>query len=120
MRRLIIIGMIIYTLLGFSLASIPFTNLNISDGSMLVEYGLPLRWMTVHRGLPGDISRPGAVEWWRTDKRSFSLLSFMFDVGIAALAGLLLTMLSVRVWKCGPGRLEKGEKARGNGVRLEE
>lgn len=99
MKRVIIISMIIYTLLGFGLGSIPFSNVNKSEGSMLVEYGLPLRWLTVHRRLAGDKSRSASKEWWETDKLSFKLSGFIFDVATAALIGVVPAVLTVRVWQ---------------------
>jgi len=101
MKRVIIISVVIYTLLGFGLGSIPFSNINKSEGSMLVEYGLPLRWLTVDRRLAGDKGRSASMQWWKTDKRSFKISGFVCDAAIAALAGVVLTVLTVRVrqWK---------------------
>ena len=99
MKRVIIISMIIYTLLGFGLASIPFSNINKGEGSMLMDNGLPIRWLTVHHRLAGEKKRSASKEWWETDKLSFKLSGFIFDVATAALAGVVPAVLTARVWQ---------------------
>jgi hypothetical protein len=96
MKRLIIISFVLYTLLGFGLGSFPFRNVDKSEGSLTVEYGLPFRWLTIHRRIAAEKTRAAAADWWQTEKYSWKLSSLLIDVAIAAFAGSALTMLTVR------------------------
>ena len=53
-KPLVIASMILYTTLVFGLLSIPRSNIDRSEGEMLKEYGLPLRWLVIHRRLATD------------------------------------------------------------------
>jgi len=84
--------------LGFGVGSIPFSNVDKAEGSLLVEYGLSLRWLTVYRHIASsDNTHPTSTNLWKTDKFSFELSSLVLDVAVAALAGGVLTLLSVRI-----------------------
>jgi ABC-type transport system involved in multi-copper enzyme maturation permease subunit len=107
MKRIIIISMIIYTLLGFGLGSIPIRNVNISDGTMQVDYGLPFRWLTVNHRVNQDRSQSTSMQLWKTDKRSFELSGLFLDLTTAVLAGVLLTMLTVRILQIRSRRVSK-------------
>ena len=98
MKRIAIISVVIYTLLGFGLFSIPSRIVNISDGTMDVDCGLPLRWLTLHQHL-NDGRQPISSRWWKTDNTVFKLSGLSVDLTAAGLIGFILTVWTVRILK---------------------
>ena len=96
MKRHTAIWTLVYTVLVLAAFSIPFTNINSADGRMSVEYGLPVRWLTVERSQPIVMNWSPSMQWWKTDQVSFSLPGFVGDAILAALVGSVLATFTVR------------------------
>ena len=62
---------------------------------MMVEYGLPHRWLAVNRVLVGDKSQAASMGWWKTKEASFNISGFLLDVTTAVLASVVLTVTTV-------------------------
>ena len=109
MKRMLTISTIIFTVLCFAVASsVSCWYTNQFEGGMYVEYGLPLRWLIVHKHYMSmeEVTRTG--EWFQTDRRSFRFAAFVCDVAVAMVASMAPTALTVTVWQ----RIRKSRNSR--------
>ncbi len=81
MTRRRFIGTILYSILAFAVGSFPWWYFSMNDG-YFAEYGLPLRWLTVHQPLTGE------------ESHSLVIAAMICDIVAACLAGVVLSFLT--------------------------